>query len=91
MLYFVGKQEFYISLYLSAFVLLYVAYKVKISEFFRPKECEGEVTYFNVREERIKETNTHQVGSKYITYSVFMADMIIKDKNGKTRYRYTSR
>lgn len=29
-LYFIGKQEFTIALYLSIFVLLYIAYKVKI-------------------------------------------------------------
>ncbi len=91
-LYFVGKQEFNIALYLSIFILLYIAYKVKIFEFLNVKEYEGEVTYFNVRRERIKKTNSHQVGNTYDTYDVLFADMIIRDNKGKTShktFRYT--
>lgn len=91
-LYFVGKQEFTFALYLSVFVLIYVAYKVKITEFFRVKEYKGEVTYFNVRTEQVKETNSHQAGTNYDTYTVFMADIIVKDQKGKARhktFRYT--
>lgn len=86
-LFFVGKREFYVGLYVSLFVLIYVCYKIKITDFFRKKEYEGEVTYFNVRRERVKETNTHQAGSKYLTYDVMFADVIIKDKNGKCRHK----
>ncbi len=86
-LYFVGKQEFAISMFLSVFVLLYVAYKVKISEFLQVREYEGEVTYFNVRRERIKKTNSHQAGNTYDTYDVLFADMIIRDNKGKTRHK----
>ncbi|MBE6648327.1 MAG: hypothetical protein E7614_02260 [Ruminococcaceae bacterium] len=91
-LFFVGKREFTIALYLSVFVLLYVAYKVKITEFLRAKEYEGEVTYFNVDTEQYKKIHTHQVGSKYDTYRILVADMQVEDKNGKTRhktFRYT--
>lgn len=91
-LYFVGKQAFYIGIYLSAFVLVFVAYKVKIMKFFRVKEYAGEVTYFNVRGEQIKKTNSHQAGNTYDTYNVLFADMIVKDKKGKIRhktFRYT--
>ena len=61
-------------------------------EFLRPKKYEGEVTYFNVRTESVKKYHSHQVGAKYGTYTIFLADMNITDKNGKTRYktfRYT--
>ena len=53
-LYFAYKREFYIGIYLSSLALLYVGYKVKLTEFLRPKEYEGEVTYFNVRTEQVK-------------------------------------
>lgn len=91
-LYFVGEHGFYIALFLSIFVLFYVAYKVKITEFFHVKEYEGEVTYFNIRAEQVKETNSNNVGSFYTTYTIFVADMIVKDKKGKIRhktFRYT--
>ncbi len=90
--YFVGNQEFTVALWLSVFVWLYIVYKCKITEFFKAKEYEGEVTYFNVRRERIKKTNSHQAGSSYDTYDVLFGDMIIKDNKGKTRhktFRYT--
>ena len=89
---FINAQSFYISLYLSLFVLLYVCYKAKITEFIRPKQYKGEITYFNVRTEQIKEIHSHQAGAKYTTYTIFVADMIVKDEKGKTRhktFRYT--
>ncbi len=91
-LYFVGKQEFTIAMYLSIFVLLFIAYKVKVLEFLQVKEYKGEVAYFNVRRERIKKTNSHQAGNTYDTYDVLFGDMIVKDEKGKKRhktFRYT--
>ena len=86
-LFFVGELEFYIGLYLSLLVLVYIGYKVKMTDFLRPKAYEGEVTYFNVSTEQHKEIHTHQVGSKYDVYRVLVADMIVKDEKGKTRYK----
>ncbi len=86
-LYFVGKREFYIGIYLSLLALLYVGYKVKFTEFLRPKEYEGEVTYFNVRTERVKKNHSHQAGNTYDTYTIYVAEMLVKDNKGKTRYK----
>jgi hypothetical protein len=86
-LYFVGKREFYIGIYLSLLALLYIGYKVKLTEFLRPKEYEGEVTYFNVRTEQFKKVNSHQAGNTYGTYIIYVAEMFVKDKKGRTRYK----
>jgi hypothetical protein len=53
-LYVVYKRKFYIGIYLYLLALLYVGFK--LTEFLRPKEYEGEVTYFNVRTEQVKKT-----------------------------------
>ena len=53
-LYFVYKRKFYIGIYLYLLALLYVSFK--LTEFLRPKEYEGEVTYFNVRTGQVKKT-----------------------------------
>ena len=60
---------------------------MKVIEFFSKKEYEGVVTYFNVHNEKIKKTNSHQAGSTYDSYNVLIADMIVEDKNGKTRQK----
>jgi len=90
-MYFVGEKEFQFALSFSIIAFALISYKVKVIEFFRKKEYEGVVTYFNVHNEKIKKTNSHQAGSMYDSYNVLIADMIVEEKNGKTRektFRY---
>ena len=50
------------------------------------------IKYKSYDTEQYKKIHTHQVGSKYDTYRILVADMHVEDKNGKTRhktFRYT--
>ncbi len=86
-LYFLDVRMFYVVTCVSVFLLCFVAGRTKIYEFFRPKECTGEVTWFTVHTERIKSGYSSASVETYKAYFINVADMAIVDSKGKTRYK----